>query len=193
MNAVPRSAASMWRAGVTQKVSIEKFGRWSDKRRISVIIKRPAVRAIILSPEDELLLLRIRSPEGGDWFWITPGGGLEPGETNESALRRELKEEVGLEYFLMGPLVWRRQHTFDWAGKRLCQYEEFHVVHVPRFEPHMSDAHEMHVLDRFRWWAVAELALARERLTPLSLAEIVERYLAHGPPRELPKTEILID
>ncbi|MBC8115964.1 MAG: NUDIX domain-containing protein [Candidatus Saccharimonas sp.] len=157
------------------------------------MIQRQGVRAILLTPEQEVLLLRIRPPECGDWFWITPGGGLEPGETAESGLRRELKEELGLEHFLLGPLVWRRQHTWDWAGKRICQREEYHVVHVARFEPVMSDSIEIQILDRFRWWPVAELAHATERLTPLSLAEIVARYLAQGPPQEPLEIEVRVD
>jgi len=71
-----------------------------------VIIERNAVRAIVLTPELKVLLMRVRAPEGGDWFWITPGGGLEPGETEEVGLRRELKEELGLQRFEIGPLVW---------------------------------------------------------------------------------------
>ena len=93
----------------------------------------------------------------------------------------------------MGPLVWRRQHTFDWAGKRICQRERYHVIHVARFEPRMSDAVEMQVLDCFRWWRVAELAHAPERLTPLSLSEILARYLTQGPPSEPPEVEVLVD
>jgi len=57
----------------------------------------------------------------------------------------------------------------------------------------MSDPEEVKVLDRFRWWPVAELANSRERLTPLSLAEIVARYLAQGPPQEPLELEILVD
>ena len=41
------------------------------------LIQRDAVRAILLTPAPEVLLLRIRPPQGGDAFWITPGGGLE--------------------------------------------------------------------------------------------------------------------
>lgn len=157
------------------------------------MIEREAIRAILLTPAPEVLLLRVRDPAGGDAFWITPGGGLEPGQTIETGLQRELREELGLDDFVMGPVVWRRQHTFDWAGKRVCQREQYHIVHVARFEPRMSDALEMHVVDRFRWWPVEELAHASERLTPLALAEIVARYLIDGPPPKLPEVEILVD
>src|SRR5205809_467428 len=104
-----------------------------------MIIERQAIRAILLTPDQEVLLLRIRPPQGGDWFWITPGGGLEPGETVEAGLRRELREELGLEHFAIGSLLWRRQHTFNWAEKRIRQREQYHIVHVTRFEPRMSD------------------------------------------------------
>lgn len=158
-----------------------------------MIIERDAIRAIVLTPGHEVLLMRIRAPEGGDWFWITPGGGLEPGESVEAGLRREMKEELGLERFDIGPLVWRRQHTFDWGGRRILQRERYHVVHVPRFDPRMSDPIEVRVLDRFRWWSANELAQARERLTPISLAQIVARYLDEGPPAEVSHVEVLVD
>jgi 8-oxo-dGTP pyrophosphatase MutT (NUDIX family) len=158
-----------------------------------VIIERQAIRAILLTRDLEVLLLRIQPPDGGERFWITPGGGLEPGETVEAGLRRELREELGLEHFEVGPLVWRRQHTFSWAEKRIRQREQYHIVHITRFEPRMSDATEAKVLDRFQWWSLTELARATEPVTPLSLAQIVARYIAHGPPRELPEVEVLVD
>ena len=158
-----------------------------------MIIEREAIRAILLTPEREVLLLRIRPPDGGDWFWITPGGGLELGETIEAGLRRELREELGLEQFMIGPLVWLRQHTFNWAEKRIGQREQYYIIPVARFEPRMSDTTEAKILDRFHWWPVTELAHARERLTPLSLAQIVVRYLLQGPPREPLEVEVLVD
>jgi len=41
------------------------------------MIHRRAIRALIIAPEREVLLMRIRAPEGGDYFWIAPGGGIE--------------------------------------------------------------------------------------------------------------------
>jgi 8-oxo-dGTP pyrophosphatase MutT (NUDIX family) len=84
----------------------------------STIIEREAARAIVLTPQREVLLLRVSLPEESP-FWITPGGGIEPGESVEACLRRELREEVGLERFALGPLVWRRQHTYAWLGRRI--------------------------------------------------------------------------
>jgi ADP-ribose pyrophosphatase YjhB (NUDIX family) len=86
-----------------------------------VVIEREAIRAILLTPANEALLLRIRLSDTTECFWIAPGGGLEPGETIEEGLKRELREELGLNEYVIGPLVWRRQHTFSWAGKRFCQ------------------------------------------------------------------------
>jgi hypothetical protein len=57
----------------------------------------------------------------------------------------------------------------------------------------MSDTTEVKTLDRFHWWPVTELTRARERLTPLSLAQIVARYLIQGPPREPLEEEVLVD
>ncbi len=57
----------------------------------------------------------------------------------------------------------------------------------------MADQAEAAVLDCFRWWPIAELSGAEERLTPLSLAAILERYLRDGAPAEIPDEEVLID
>ena len=154
---------------------------------------RQAVRAIVLTPEREILMMQIREPGGDQPFWITPGGGIEAGETFDATLRRELKEELGLEVFDIGPLLWRRQHTFNWGEKRYCQREEYRAVHVTRFQPMMSDATEAQVLQQFRWWPLADMAASVETFTPLTLADIVTRYLAEGAPATVPETEILVD
>jgi 8-oxo-dGTP pyrophosphatase MutT (NUDIX family)/GNAT superfamily N-acetyltransferase len=185
------SSAGWTRAGMTGSGEVRFETRLGAAQPI---IERESIRAILLTSANEVLLLRIRPPDGRKSWWITPGGGLEPGETIEEGLKRELQEELGLDDFELGPLVWRRQHTFNWAGKRICQREQYYIVRVAqRFEPRMSDATEAQTLDRFRWWATAELAHASEPLTPLSLAEIVVRYLEQGTPIGPLEVEVLVD
>lgn len=61
------------------------------------------VSALIVSPDDEVLLLR--QPKWGD-LWTPPGGHVEPGETLAAAARREAEEETGLDVTLERLVHW---------------------------------------------------------------------------------------
>jgi ADP-ribose pyrophosphatase YjhB (NUDIX family) len=98
-------------------------------------VVREAARALILDPDDRLLLVRFVHPQTGEEFWTTPGGGLDPGEGLEDGLRRELREETGLEDPEIGPVIWTRREVFEWAGETLDQRERIVLVRAPRFEP----------------------------------------------------------
>jgi len=54
----------------------------------------PAVGALVFDGKGRILMCK--SPKWGNRF-IVPGGHVETGETLEQALRREIKEETGLE------------------------------------------------------------------------------------------------
>lgn len=56
----------------------------------------PTVGALIFSPEGKALL--IKSHKWGDQY-VIPGGHIELGEKIEDALRREIREETGLEIY----------------------------------------------------------------------------------------------
>ena len=63
---------------------------------------RCSAKALILD-EGRLLLNKCVSHAGV--YYTLPGGGIEPGETPEQAVLRELKEECGLDGTILRPLA----------------------------------------------------------------------------------------
>jgi ADP-ribose pyrophosphatase YjhB (NUDIX family) len=63
----------------------------------------PCVGAIIKDQSGRLLLIRRRN-EPGAGLWSVPGGRIEPGETDEQAVVREVLEETSLAV-ACGPLL----------------------------------------------------------------------------------------
>ena len=150
---------------------------------------REAVRAIVVDPEERVLLVRFENPVTHDVWWGTPGGGKDPGESDEQALRRELLEECGLDLHEPGPVVWEREHTFPWDRRILRQHEVFHLLRVDQFEVTPTiDLLTEHVAGH-RWWTLGELAQTSERLAPRALATGVRDLLRDGlPPQPLDVT-----
>jgi 8-oxo-dGTP pyrophosphatase MutT (NUDIX family) len=140
---------------------------------------RRAVRAIVITEEREVLLMRTRATYRPA-YWFTPGGGIEPGESDEVCLRRELQEELGLAGFELGPLLIRRSFTMDKHPRYSEQHDNIYVIHHPRFEPFMSDAREARTIDRLHFWPLHELKATRELIFPDTLSHYIHRYLDHG-------------
>nr|WP_279323182.1 NUDIX domain-containing protein [Altererythrobacter segetis] len=157
-----------------------------------MLIERTAVRALLLTPDNEVLLIRIRSPEG-KVFWIAPGGGIEPEETVEEALWRELNEELGSADYRIGPVVWLRHHTFDWEGARYSQHEQYRIVHVDKFDAAVLDEQEAAFATDIRWWRIDELPHATETFTPTALAKIMRDFVMNGAPYPVPPEEVILD
>ncbi len=76
---------------------------------------------IILHRDKILLVERGREPLKG--FWSLPGGALEAGERLEDALRREIREETGLEVRPLAIVEVFERITTDGRGRA-----EYHYV-----------------------------------------------------------------
>lgn len=63
----------------------------------------PCVGAVIRDRAGRILLIK-RGHEPGKGLWSVPGGRVEPGEADEQALVREVREETGLDVEC-GPLL----------------------------------------------------------------------------------------
>ncbi len=51
----------------------------------------------LLVEEDALLMVQLLSPVAGKLIWMPPGGGVRFGESLTEALKREMREETGIE------------------------------------------------------------------------------------------------
>jgi 8-oxo-dGTP diphosphatase len=79
--------AGLWRR--TPR-GVRRWGVWLYEPHFTV-----TAGACVLDPEGRVLLLKHTFRTGSGWG--IPGGFIEKGEQPEDALRRELREEVGLE------------------------------------------------------------------------------------------------
>jgi ADP-ribose pyrophosphatase YjhB (NUDIX family) len=76
--------------------------------------------AIILDAGRVLLIERGKEPLKG--YWSLPGGALETGEGVEDGLRREVREETGLEVELLGIVEIFERVTRDSEGKAMYHF-----------------------------------------------------------------------
>ncbi len=60
--------------------------------------------------DHDILLIRHREHENGRSYWILPGGGIEPGETEEDCVIREMKEETNLEVRIVSLILDELSH-----------------------------------------------------------------------------------
>jgi 8-oxo-dGTP pyrophosphatase MutT (NUDIX family) len=71
--------------------------------------------------DHHVLLARIFDRSDGREFWIIPGGGREPGETEEECVCREVREETSL-VVTAGPLLFETPDIPDGIYGRLKTY-----------------------------------------------------------------------
>lgn len=132
---------------------------------------RRTARVLLVDDRDRLLLFAGTDPGiAGSRWWETPGGGIDPGESERQAAVRELFEETGVrvtEPELLGPVMTRRV-VHGYTDVVVSQEDVFFACWVPSFE--VSDdghtAEERQVMTAHRWWTREALGSTTEALWP---------------------------
>jgi 8-oxo-dGTP pyrophosphatase MutT (NUDIX family) len=145
---------------------------------------RASVRVICLDPSDRVLLLHWRDPVGGRLLWEPPGGGIDPGEDEASAARREVLEETGIAITTVpGRRVVVHRDT-AWRGRRYTGDEPFLLARLPAAEPVRPTAltaAEDGALLEGRWLTWAEVLALTDAVEPPTLRDALSALDPTGP------------
>ena len=145
------------------------------------MINRLTSRVLLFDRDGRILLFLTKAPDtSGVARWLTPGGGVDPGETHADAAVRELFEETGLTGIALGEPVWSHDFTVEWdAADHDTGHAVFYTATVDQFEPSNSNWTEDEHVDvlEHRWWSLAELLATTEAYEPRELINLVRRQL----------------
>jgi mutator protein MutT len=102
------------------------------------------VVAAVIFDGPKVLLTRRGPGRAHAGFWEFPGGKVEPGETHQEALAREIFEELALEIKVSGLLAVARDQTIE-----LSAYRAEVLSGTPELRDH----------DRLEWMLPTQIAL----------------------------------
>lgn len=113
-----------------------------------------AIKAMIAHDGAVLLVRRGRGADGAEGFWEFPGGALEPGESPQEALHREVVEETGLAVCYHRPVgMW---HFYDASEDELQVIGVTCLCSAAERTVRLSHEHDAHAwvspteLDRYK-------------------------------------------
>src|SRR5438046_8730578 len=105
------------------------------------VYPEPTVGALIVNPEGKILLAKSHK-----WFnkYTLAGGHIEVGETMKEAVKREVKEEVGLdvevvEFLLMQEAIFAKEL---WKKKHVIFFDFLCKVNDHEIKPDHDDLHD---------------------------------------------------
>ncbi len=139
----------------------------SGDERLAYQLRRIEVVAAVIRRGDRIFATQRGYGEWKDW-WEFPGGKMEPGETPQEALAREIREELDAEINI-GKLL----HTVEW------DYPKFHLTMHCYMCTLAQEALHLNEHESARWLDTASLHDVRwlpadEGLLPLIEAELKE-------------------
>lgn len=148
------------------------------------VLHRETARVVLQNRSGRFLLMltHFEARTGLSPRWITPGGGIDEGETPIVAAVRELREETGhrVEQDALGELIAAVPGYWDWPdGENFHSYvDHFFALRVDddfTIDTTGWTESERHDVLELRWWTLDEIRAENPFVGPPGLIEVLER------------------
>ena len=108
-------------------------------------------------------------------FWAAPGGEMEGDEEPAATAMREIREELGLELAMEGPIRVDR-NSFVHRGAMVDNTDFYFRAACERDAPRLIGvtAEEIAIMKEIRWWSGEQLEGTEEKVFPLDLRRWID-------------------
>lgn len=134
---------------------------------------RKAIRGIVINKENKIAIIHLFGDDifGHRDYYETPGGGKKRFETNKKALKREIKEELGIKIKNIKPLG-KVIDYYNLIRQKNISY--YYVCFVDTYSESNLTKFEKKIFENIYWYDIDKIISLYENMVNEPLARLVK-------------------